>query len=188
MVGEDVPPISQEIFPDEPQDKLLGRPSSYTVAYGPPGSWKDLDERSEQLQIALEAFGFRNQRVGFAVGSNDHRHSGPIWGRYRAAVPQVQNGAERNASDTYINMAKIAFWHGSGFAALRQNRVRSRHEINARARGVWEKFFARFGTPIEDEDRQNYDRPDFEKRLLDVLKMTKEIKRERARMLSRYDQ
>jgi hypothetical protein len=180
LVGSDGLAVPEAIFPDEPEDKLLGRPSSYTVAYGPEGSWKDLRERSEQLQAALTAFAMRNQRVGFAVGSNDHRHNGPIFGRYRAGVPKVQDGAERNASDTYIDEAKLNFWNGSGFETLRKGEIRNREQLNARARIMWEKFFARFGTPVEDEDRKNYDRRDFYKRLGAVIEMTEQIKLETA--------
>lgn len=172
--------IPEEIFPDEPQDKLLGKPSSYEVVYGPEGSWKDLKERSEQLLFATAAFSLRNQRVGLPVAAHDRRHNGPIYGRYRAAVPQVLTGAEKNATGTYWDDARIGFWEGSGFAAMKEAGVMNRNQLDARARGMWEKFFARFGTPVEDEDRKNYQRRDFQERLLGVIAMTEAIKLNKA--------
>ncbi len=117
----------------------------------------------------------RNQRVGLPVAANDHHHNGPIFGRYRAAVPQVQDGAEKNAGD-YLDEAKQNFWEGSGFEALRKGQIRNKRQLDARARVMWEKFFARFGTPVEDEDRKNYQRRDFNERLDDVIEMTDKIK------------
>jgi hypothetical protein len=176
LIGEDNTPVSFESFPnDGPQDKLLGRPVAYEVVYGPPESYKDVAERAEQLQAALGAFSLRNQRMGFAVASQTPRHNGPIFGRYRARVPLVQQGAERNTS-YYVNEARINFWKATGFAAMRASGHFNEEQINARARNMWEKFSARYGTPVEDEDRKNYARRNFQRRLTRLIEMTKAIK------------
>jgi hypothetical protein len=179
LVGEEAV-IPEEIFPQDPREKLLGRPSSYEVVYGPEGSWKDLKERSEQLLFATAAFSLRNQRMGLPIATHDYRHNSPIYGRYRSAVPQVLSGAKRNATRTFLDEARTGFWEGSGFVAMRNNKTINKRQLDARAIIMWEKFFARFGTPVDDEDRKNYQRRDFQKRLLAVIAMTEEVEIKKA--------
>ncbi len=168
--------VAAESFPhDGPADKLLGRPVDYDVTYGPEWSYKDLAERAEQLEEALAAFGLRNQRVGFRVASNSPRHNGPIHGRYPAGVPFVKRGAENNA-EKYLREAKKSFWQATGYAAMRAAGVMNTEELNARATNLWEKFSARYGTPVNDEDRENTARKDFKARLAAQTQMAEDIK------------
>jgi hypothetical protein len=181
LVGEDRAAVPAESFPhDGPADKVLGRPATYDVVYGPEGSYKDLTERAEELVAALDAFGLRNQRVGFAVASNSPRHRGPIFGRYTTGIAHVQGGAERNASQKFLNTARESFWRATGFAAIRNSGLMNENELNARARKMWEQFSGRYGTTIAQEDTENTARPEFKKTLEAQIKMTEEIKLRKA--------
>lgn len=180
LVGEGQEVIPAESFPDDgPQEKILGRPVAYTVVYGPEGSYKDLTERAEELQGALGALSLRNQRMGFAVASNTRRHNAPIYGRYREGVPFVQSGANRN-TNRYLKEAKEYFWKATGFSALRGSGLMNNQQINTRALSMWEKFSARYGTPVNDEDRENTARIEYQKKLNGILKMTEAVKLNRA--------
>jgi hypothetical protein len=149
------------------------------VAYGDKGSYKDLEERAEELLTALSAFSLRNQRIGFSQGSVSHHHNGPIYGRYRERVPFVRRGANRNV-DRFHDEAKRFFWRATGFSALRGTGLMTNQQINTYGIATWEKFAARFGTPINDEDRINLDRPNFQKKLEKHLKTLKAVKSKNA--------
>jgi|GEM_PF-6874744 len=171
--------IPGEIFPDEPREKLLGDPISYEVVYGEPGTWKDLEERAEQLLTSLSALSLRNQRKGLQVASREHRHNGPIYGRYRAAVPTVRDGAENNAA-RFLKTAKANFWEATGYAVMRRKRLMQRHLVDARARNMWEDFFGLYGTKVRQEVGKNTARGDYQKKLEKQLKSIHEVKQARA--------
>jgi hypothetical protein len=172
--------IPREVFPDEPREKLLGDPITYEIVYGEKGSYKDLKERSEELLASMGTLSLRNQRIGFSMGSVSPHHNGRIYGEYRERVPFIQRGADRKV-DEFLVQAKRQFWHATGFSAMRGTGLMTDQQINTYSASIWEKFSARYGTPIKDEDRVNLARPNYQKKLKGLIKMVEAVELKKAR-------
>lgn len=122
---------------------------------GPEFPTVNLAERAELLCTALGAFGLRNQRLGFDYASNTRQHNGPIWGRYRAQTPKVQEGAQAN-SDRFLQEAKRAFWKATGTTAMRGKGLGSDDQLDAGGRKMWRDFTSKYEHAEKRQNRDKY--------------------------------
>lgn len=126
----------------------------YPVVYGEPGSFVGVASRATHLENALEAFGKRNQRIGFEYAAEVKPMRREIWGRYGRQTDTVLEGARRN-EDIFLDKAKGEFWSATGFAALRGSGLMSEAEIDVQARKAWVDFSGRYSNPHNRESRDD---------------------------------
>ncbi len=130
-------------------------------SYGPAGSYVDVKERAQHLANALEAFGRRNQRLGFDVAIHSDAYKDPIWRHYLDVTPVVIEGAQNNV-ENFLNEAKANFWAATGFQALRgsglvgEQGLIKEPEVVARSRKMWRDFSGEYGDPKDRPARDKY--------------------------------
>ena len=147
--------VVAETYPGDPKEKLLGHSDKPVVVYGEPGSYVDVIDRATHLDIALAAFGKRNQRIGFDLASNVSQYDSPIYARYRSRTHSVREGTYKNTV-VLMEEAKQNFWQATGYSALRGTRLVSNRAIDARGRKMWREFSSEYGNPSNRMHRNEY--------------------------------